>query len=73
MKDNITRERLNRIISKYLTDYFMQYTMMAFLTSKEEQFVKKHPDEWYVIKGTKRKVGKDYDKSNGSTTKILLW
>ena len=65
MKDKITEERLNRIISKYLADYFMQYTMMAFLTSKEERFVKKHPDEWYVIKGTKRKVGKDYAKYIG--------
>lgn len=60
MKDNITGERLSKIITKYLTDYFMQYTMMSFLTSKEEQFVKNHPDEWYVIKGTKRKLGKDY-------------
>lgn len=65
MKDNITEKRLNAIITRYLTDYFMQYTMMAFLTSKEEKFVKKHPDDWYVIRGTKRKVGKDYAKYIG--------
>lgn len=65
MKDNVTRERLNKIITKYLTEYFIQHTMMAFLTSKEENLVKKHPDEWYVIKGTKRKLGKDYAKYIG--------
>ena len=65
MKDNITEKRLNAIITKYLADYFMQYTMMSFLTSKEEKFVKKHPDDWYVIRGTKRKLGKDYAKYIG--------
>ena len=65
MKDNTVKKRLNTIITKYLADYFMQYTMMAFLTSKEEKFVKKHPDDWYVIRGTKRKVGKDYAKYIG--------
>lgn len=65
MKDNITEKRLNTIITKYLADYFIQYTMIAFLTSKEEKFVKKHPDDWYVIRGTRRKVGKDYAKYIG--------
>ena len=65
MKDNITEKRLDEIITSCLTDYFMQYTTTPFLTNKEEKFVKKYPDDWYVIRGTKRKLGQDYAKYVG--------
>lgn len=64
MKHNDIGQKLDRIITQYLTDYYMQ-SMLSFWANKEKNFAKNRPDEWYAIKGTKRKLGKDYAKYIG--------